>query len=442
MTSFPISVDLTEWSSITATDNRSPLTGVFLEDAGVREVARKLTAAGMLDIRELREGLSIKSTSFVGRIALGNIQVTVRPKISGAPLVRLLHYAYGLRDLHMSTMAHYEGEERAFQDILIAQLIAEVSELVARGLHRGYVRTDEVLVSPRGRIDLQRIAKQGGILSAAIPSTYYPRLDDCLINQVLLQGLHLAAQLTSDSSLRIRLYRLVGLLEESVSPIRLDFSLLKKLHREMDRLTGVYRPAISIIEILLAGEGIALDEDQQRMLLPGFLFDMNLFFQALLSRFLNEYLTDYEVRDQYKIKGMISYDPSHNPRHRRAPTPRPDYVILQRGRVISILDAKYRDLWERDLPAYMLYQLAIYALSQPQGVHATILYPTMQVESREARIVLRDPVYGTGRSHVVLRPVNLLELEKLISDSRKKNNERELTNFATQLVYGRGIELM
>jgi hypothetical protein len=36
----------------------------------------------------------------------------------------------------------------------------------------------------------------------------------------------------------------------------------------------------------------------------------------------------------------------------------------------------------------------------------------------------------------------LLELEKLIIDSRKKNNERERANFARQLVYGRGVELM
>jgi len=123
-----------------------------MEDAGVRDVAQTLIAARMLDIRELREGLSIASTFYVGRIALGNIQITVRPKISGAPLLHLLHYAYGLRDLHISTMVNYESEERAFQDILIYQLIAEVSELVARGLHRRYVRTDTVL--PHGRAPL------------------------------------------------------------------------------------------------------------------------------------------------------------------------------------------------------------------------------------------------------------------------------------------------
>jgi 5-methylcytosine-specific restriction enzyme subunit McrC len=439
MTRSPISIDLAEWSSVAATDSRSPLAGVFLEGTDVQNIAQQLTAARMLVIRELREGLSMASTFYVGRIALGNIQITIHPKISGTPLVHLLQYAYGLRDLHISTMVHYESEERAFQDILVAQLIAEASELVARGLHRRYVRTDTVLASPRGRIDLQRIIKQGGVIQATIPCTYYPRLEDCLINQVLLQGLHLAALLTSESSLRIHLYRLMSLLEESVSSIRLDFSILKKLHREMDRLTTAYRPAITIIELLLAGEGIALDEDQRKIHLPGFLFNMNLFFQALLSRFLNEYLIDCEIRDQYKIKGMMSYDPHHNPRRRRAPTPRPDYVILQQGKVISILDAKYRDLWEHNLPSHMLYQLAIYALSQPQGVHATILYPTVQVEAREARIVLHDPVYGTGQGHVVLRPVNLLTLEKLLVNLEKKIHaeiERERASFARWLAFG------
>ena len=129
------------------------------------------------------------------------------------------------------------------------------------------------------------------------------------------------------------------------------------------------------------------------------------------------------------------YDPTHNPRRRQAPTPRPDYVIVQNGRVCSILDAKYRDLWEHDLHAHWLYQLAIYALSQPERMDATILYPTME-EAREARIELHDPVYGTGRAHVVLRPVNLIHLDQLITRERNMKDERERTAFARWLAFG------
>jgi len=287
MTTTPISLHLKEWTHLAPTDPGSQLTGVFLEeDTSVKKVVSQLSAQRMLTISELRAGLSIETTSYVGRIRLGNIQITIHPKITGAPLVHLLRYAYGLRDLKTGNEVAFGGEHQAFQELLIQQLIEEVSELVARGLHRRYVRTDQVLANPRGRIDLQRIARQGGVIQATLPCTYYPRLEDCLINQVLLQGLHQAARLTDESSLRIKLYRLVSVFQEAVSPIRLDEHTLKRLHREMDRLTAAYRPAITIIEMLLAAEGISLAESLPKMRLPGFLFNMDIFFQTLLSHFL------------------------------------------------------------------------------------------------------------------------------------------------------------
>jgi len=431
-----IPLKLAEWETRDGNSDHRLANVSLPTNVAIKKELERLKESNILEVLELRDGISITSRSHVGRIRLGPLEVTIYPKIAEMPLLNLLRYAYGLRDLKLFSPVGYGTEAGMFQDILVNQLTSEAFELVSRGLHRKYLIVNHELSSPKGRIDFQRIARKGGLIESVLPCNYNPRVENCLLNQVLLGGLHLGERIASRISLRTEVRRVSRLLEGNVTKIRLDQSNMRRLDRETNRLVASYHPAITIIKLLMMSEGISLERPDQVITLKGFMFDMNLFFQALISRFLKDNLEDYSVKDQFSIKGMMSYVPGYNPRRKMDPKPRPDYTVSKGSKLISMMDAKYCDLSERDLPAEWLYQLAIYALSQDFGGHATILYPTMNTNVKEARIRITDPVHGAFRAQVIIRPVNLLHLDSLISDQLTSILKRERVKYAHSLAFG------
>lgn len=427
---------MSEWDR-KGPDDCEELRGRFLDGSkSVQSIVKSLNESRLIELTELRTGLEVKAFSHVGRIRIGELTVTILPKLRGASLLKLLRYAYGFRRLTLISDTSHLIEPCGFEDLLVSQLNAEAQELLSRGLQRAYIAQQERLASPRGRIDIQQLALDGGTVTATLPCRHFPRIEDTLLNRVLFAGLRLAGTVASSISLRRESRRLGSLIEEQVSPIALNGAVLEQVERRMNRLTQSYASAMSIIRLLVEAQGVALEGETATNRLPGFLFDMNSFFQMLLSRFLRENLPGFTVLDERALKGMMKYHPAHNPRQRRSPTPRPDYVISKQSSIRAILDAKYRDLWEKHLPREMLYQLVVYAISHHQRPESTILYPTMDMRAREAKINVTDPIRGGHIGRVCLRPVFLGQLEALVSDTTSQGR-RDRQQEAMRMAFGK-----
>jgi 5-methylcytosine-specific restriction enzyme subunit McrC len=426
-------IDIREWESIAPSSHPALRNQYFPDSPTVRQQLDVLR--GKINITELRNGIAIETTSFVGRVRIGDFIITVRPKIASETIVDLVKYAYNLRNIRSFDVVEHATTYTVFQDLLIYQLILEAKELVNRGLHRQYQREMDSLASPRGRIDIQRIVKNGNVVDGRIPCIYFPRTTDMIFNQIILSGLQFASSLTDDLELRATARRMAALFEDMATPVWLTAQVLKSALREVSRLTKSYEPAFLLIALLLEGKGISLsEEDADSSPIPGFLFDMNHLWETVLSRFLSENLEKYEVRDQHPLRNLLTYSPNFNPQRRYSPTPRPDFVIFESGKVVTMADAKYRDIWSNGLPPAMLYQLAIYALSQGFSGSSVILYPTLDNAAVTEVIEIKNTQYVGTTASVALRPVNVIKLSQVIRSSGLQG-KREAQSFARNCVF-------
>jgi 5-methylcytosine-specific restriction enzyme subunit McrC len=426
-------IELTEWDQVgPAGDAR--LNGFSLAgQPKIRRLAEMLR--GRLDFRQGYDGLEIASTSFVGRVDFGPLRVIIRPKLPAMQLTRLLRYAYGLRDLTTIEETRSPTARHGLQDLLVALLAVEVDELLRRGLARRYMPLSETLESPRGQILVDKIILKGGLREARLPCRHFKRRSDWHLNRVLRSGLETAALMAEDRDLRRRVYQLAAMFGDVEPSSRLRIEDIDLAERELTRLTDVCRPALTIIRLLQASLGLDIDSSEQSSRTPGFLFDMNAFFQRLLSRFLHDNLADSRVVDELAIRDLFAYAPDANPRNRKAPAPRPDYALFRNNKLSGFLDAKYRDVWERGVPAEWLYQLSIYSLAAPNEV-SVLLYASMSDKARDERVEIRQPISWSNKksASVIFRPVPLFYLTRLLDQDQVDSLTSKRHEFADRLV--------
>lgn len=434
-----ITIHLSEWDKFSPKDFQYLTGRTDLADED-RDVCTKLSEKGYVKIQEFKSGVDIRTTSYVGCVSFSGIELRIEPKIRQLPLLSLFRYGYRLNTACIYGQQQLNVSDLGIQDILILQLVTEVEFLLKRGLLRRYVERRKCVSYPRGRIDIGAISRKGGITGEQLPCVVHPRSIDIDHNRMLVAGLTFAARITKNEQLRFRCKRFSHMIADGVSQCKLTTYALDQVETLGNRLTSHYRPSLRLIRMLKDSQGSSLDGYKSDLRVPGFLFDMNRLFQSVLTRFLAENLETEEVIPEHSIKGMLQFAPGFNPTSRKPPTPRPDLLLRRDGQIVSVLDVKYRDLWQNTLPRDMLYQLAIYALAHNTLSKATILYPSLETGSQEARIQICDPMTRIMLGSVQLRPVLVSRLIELIELKNSSSAQRERRQFAEIMAFGVGTK--
>ncbi|HBG00385.1 MAG TPA: hypothetical protein DDW87_02260, partial [Firmicutes bacterium] len=80
-----VEVKLREWEELLP-EKDSPLFQRFVDDPASKILVEELNGRGIINVSELRSGLKIVTNSHVGSVQIGDIQLSVAPKIEGMPL--------------------------------------------------------------------------------------------------------------------------------------------------------------------------------------------------------------------------------------------------------------------------------------------------------------------------------------------------------------------
>ncbi len=153
-------IRINEWSTEMLVDVK--LTSVD------RRLAKDLSSTNRLEVEELRVGLRVRSTSWIGVVRLSNIEIQVHPKLSGDNIrvIEMIEMTQGLDILkRMPGMRELDATGQSLIDLLAMMLVHETERLVRGGLLSDYVERIDDLPVLRGRIlaDRQLLERFGQI---------------------------------------------------------------------------------------------------------------------------------------------------------------------------------------------------------------------------------------------------------------------------------------
>lgn len=377
-----------------------------------------------LQIEELRQGLRVRTRSWVGVVRLPTIEIQVVPKVTGdmLGLVQLLEYASGLDSLtRLRDGPTLEASGTNLLELFTLLFVEASERVLRRGLIPGYVEREDDSPVVRGRIlaDRQMIERFGQL--DRIVCRFDELEHDIVENQLLTAALQVVSPRVTCFELQRRISRLRGVLEPICDTDRLNltsaratvtYNRLNAHYETAHRLGWLLFDALGINDLFAPGETRSFS----------FLLNMNQLFERFVTRVVEQVLpvAQYRVTSQVPFKSVL-WNVS---RQRPYASIIPDVIVQRREQPNCRLaiDAKYKLYDERGFDQGDIYQTFLYAFAlgatPSNGVPTSLLlYPATVEEPGNTRLRIRRSSDGAGAEIVGIGlPIATL-LKELTSES-------------------------
>lgn len=300
--------------------------------------------------------------STVGALELGDLAVSIRPKLKVSRVLFLASYAMGAFKLQDESYP-FKDEER-LTEALAPALVAAARRAFGRGLLHGYRTEEEALHTVRGRIMVAEQVRRRFDIPLPVEVRYDDFTDDILPNRLVkaaatvLGAMHIEGADTREG------LRWMDATLGNVSLLR--FSPLDVPAVAFNRLNEHCREVVELSRLILRYRAIEMDRGGVRA--NGFLMDMTQVFQGFVTRALRESLgvSDRTLRSDKNLPRTIWLDEGQRVRLG------PDLSWWDGSTCTFVGDAKYKRVQDERVPTADLYQMLGYttALDLPGGLLA------------------------------------------------------------------------
>jgi 5-methylcytosine-specific restriction enzyme subunit McrC len=329
---------------------------------------------------------ALRARGVVGILAAGDASLEILPKIDVAPgettdhqnavirkrLVHMLAVALDLK-IDLGVITDLAWQRETLLEILIRVFCDKLTEALRKGMPRRYITCEDDLPTLRGQLDLTRQFTRHAVNPSRLACRFDLLSENTPLNRIMKAAVQRLVRLSRRPANQQRLHELAfvyaDIADVPASALRWDQVVIDRTNRSWQEL-------FAMAQLFLqdryqtttggAGQGTAM------------LFEMNALFEEYVGRLIARALAGTGLT--VSLQGGRLFCLSTQDSGRALFQTRPDILIRQGGRVVHVIDTKWKRISARiDDPKQGVSQADVYQMMAYAQLYdaprLTLLYP-------------------------------------------------------------------